>query len=218
VGEDVGGLLAALNTEAGLPRAALVAATTQWAEVRPALHASVQTYLDGSDRSDRAAELTFFAVYLMAQQRDTSGFALLCALARDGVAIHATLQEGVTDDLGSIFVRLFDGDPAPLRAIIESADTDEFVRHAAFEALAWLTAAGRILTRTTSLLPTRPPRRRRCRRCHLRRPTCRSPSSWNPFAIRCSGSAATTPAPAAAARSSRSAAWGRRNNTGRPDK
>ena len=39
-------------------------------------------------------------------------------------------------------VRTYDGDAAPLRTLIESADTDEFTRDAGIETLAWLTASG----------------------------------------------------------------------------
>jgi hypothetical protein len=142
--DDVAGILAALNTDAGLPQAALTAAAAHWDEIRPALHAQIQAYIDGTDRSERAADLAFLAIYLMAQQRDTSAFALICALARDAEAPEAVLNDGLTDDLNSILVRLFDGDAALLRAVIEAEDANEFARHAAFEALAWLTAAGRI--------------------------------------------------------------------------
>ncbi len=143
-GDGVAGILAALNTDAGLPRAALATAASRWDDIRPALHAQLQAYVDGSDRSDRAATLCFLAIYLMAQQRDTTGLALVCALVRDPEAVEAVLSDGVTEDLNSILVRLFDGDPAPLRALIENAKADEFVRCAAFEAVAWLTAAGRL--------------------------------------------------------------------------
>ena len=142
--DDVAGILAALSADAGLPRAALAAAVARWDDIRPALHAQLQAYVDGGDRSDRAATLCLMAIYLMAQQRDTTGFALVCTLVRDREAVEAILSDGITEDLNSILVRLFDGDPAPLRALIEAADADEFVRSASFEALAWLTAAGRL--------------------------------------------------------------------------
>ncbi len=142
--DNVAGILAALSADAGLPRAALAAAVARWDDIRPALHAQLQAYVDGGDRSDRAATLCLMAIYLMAQQRDTTGFALVCTLVRDREAVEAILSDGITEDLNSILVRLFDGDPAPLRALIEAADADEFVRSASFEALAWLTAAGRL--------------------------------------------------------------------------
>ena len=142
--DDVAGILDALSTDGVLPRVALAAAVARWDDIRPALHAQLQAYVDGSDRSDRATTLCFMAIYLMAQQRDTTGFALVCRLVRDPKAVEAILSDGITEDLNSILVRLFDGNPAPLRTLIEAADADEFVRSAAFEALAWLTAAGRL--------------------------------------------------------------------------
>ena len=127
-----------------LPRSALTAAVERWDEVRPALRARLQSYINGIDRSDRASNQTFYAIYLLAQQRDTTAFAALCAMALDAEAIEHVLGDGVTEHLSSLFVRLFDGDAAALRSVIEARDADEFARDAAFEALAWLTAAGRI--------------------------------------------------------------------------
>ena len=142
--DDVAGILAGLTSTAGLPRAALAAAAARWEELRPALHAVVRHCTEDADPSDLAIDQAFFAVYLMAQQRDTAGFAVVCALARHREAADAVMGDGLTENLSSILVRLFDGDAGPLRALIEAADADEFARAEAFEALAWLTAAGRI--------------------------------------------------------------------------
>jgi hypothetical protein len=127
-----------------LPRAALQQAADRWPEVGPALLAALQSAADGTDRSDRTNAILFFGIYLMAQVRETRAFRPLCAIAADGERIFRLIGDGVTEDLCVILSRVYDGDPAPLRMLIEAADADEYARAAALDALAWLTATGSI--------------------------------------------------------------------------
>jgi uncharacterized protein len=127
-----------------LPRAALMQAADRWPEVGSALLAALQSSADGTDRSDRTDTILFFAIYLMAQVRETRAFRPLCAVAADGERIFRLIGDGVTEDLCVILTRVYDGDPAPLRVLIEAADADEYARAAALDALAWLTAIGSI--------------------------------------------------------------------------
>jgi hypothetical protein len=80
----------------------------------------------------------------MAQVRETRAFRPLCAVAADGERIFRLIGDGVTEDLCVILTRVYDGDPAPLRMLIEAVDADEYARAAALDALAWLTATGSI--------------------------------------------------------------------------
>jgi uncharacterized protein len=127
-----------------LPRAALKQAADRWPEVGPGLLAALQSAADGTDRSDRTNTILFFGIYLMAQVRETRAFRPLCAVAADGERIFRLIGDGVTEDLCVILTRVYDGDPAPLRMLIEAADADEYARAAALDALAWLTATGSI--------------------------------------------------------------------------
>ena len=146
---DIAGILDGLTVQGGTRGAALRHATACWDACRPVMHGLLRSYLDG-DRSERSAELSFHAVYLMAQQRDATGFPLVCALARDAAAAEDVLGDGLIEDLDSILVRLFDGDASGLHAVIEDDNADEMARSAACDALAWLTAAGRIDRAETS--------------------------------------------------------------------
>ncbi len=127
-----------------LPRAALKQAADRWPEVGPALLAALQSAAEGTDRSDRTNAILFFGIYLMAQVRETHAFRPLCAVAADGERIFRLIGDGVTEDLCVILTRLYDGDPAPLRILIEAAGADEYARAAALDSLAWLTATGSI--------------------------------------------------------------------------
>jgi hypothetical protein len=127
-----------------LPRTALQQAGDRWPEIGPILLATLVSAADGTDRSDRTNKILFFGIYLMAQVRETRAFRPLCAVAADGERIFRLIGDGVTEDLSLILSRIYDGDPAALRMLIETADADEYVRSAALDTLAWLTATGRL--------------------------------------------------------------------------
>jgi hypothetical protein len=141
----VQGILDGLDSDSGvLPIHALEQAIARWDEVAPVLVPRIEAYADGRDRSGQAIDLAFYGLYLMAQQRDTRAFRLLCTLLLDAKASDDALSDGVTEEVPSMLVRTYDGDPAPLRTLIEAPDANEAGRDTAFEVLAWLTAAGRI--------------------------------------------------------------------------
>lgn len=138
-------ILDGLDSDSGvLPIGALEQAIARWDEVAPVLVPHIEAYADGRDRSGHAIDLAFYGLYLMAQQRDTRAFRMLCTLLLDAKASDDALSDGVTEEVPSMLVRTYDGDPTPLRTLIEAPDANEAGRDTAFEVLAWLTAAGRI--------------------------------------------------------------------------
>jgi uncharacterized protein len=127
-----------------LPRAALKQAADRWPEVGPALVAMLEAVAEGDAVTDRTEAILFFGIYLMAQASEIRAFRPLCTIAAHDAQIERLIGDGVTEDLPLILARTYDGDPAPLRMLIEAADADEFARNASFAALSWLTATGRI--------------------------------------------------------------------------
>lgn len=127
-----------------LPREALLQAANRWPEVGPVLLALLEAAAAGSAPSKRTDAILVFGIYLMAQMRDTRAWRPLCILGADGTRLEEILTESVLDDLSAILVRVYDGDPAPLRRLIEAEVADQYVRDAAFDALAWLTATGQL--------------------------------------------------------------------------
>jgi hypothetical protein len=127
-----------------LPRAAMEQAIARWQEVGPVLLAALEEAVGGPALSDSASWILCFAIHLIAQLRDTRAFRPLCALAADADRLETIMADGMTEDLAQILARLYDGDPAPLRRVIEAGDADPYAREAAVSALAWLTVTGRI--------------------------------------------------------------------------
>ena len=127
-----------------LPRVALEQAAERWPEVAPVLLSQLEAAAGGAEHSERTDEILFFTIYLMAQCRETRAYRPLCTIATDGERLSDLIGDGVTEDFAVILTRVYDGDPAPLRALIEAKDAYEFNRFAALSALAWLTATGRM--------------------------------------------------------------------------
>ena len=127
-----------------LPRDAMRWALDNWDEASPGLLGLLERYADGTDRSEEAASAVFFILHLAGEKRETRAFPLLCRLARDAEAIEEALGDGITTTLKRIMISTYDGDLDALKGVIEAAEADEFVRHAALEAFAYLTATGRI--------------------------------------------------------------------------
>jgi len=136
-------ILAALTFDTSeVPAEALRQARDRWPEI-------ADRFLDllrraTGEMSDAEADAVGYGIYLAAQARDARAYPLLCALARHPTRLEELIGDGVTEDIEALFVRLFDGDVAPLKALIEDEGAYEFVREGALYALAWLTAEGRV--------------------------------------------------------------------------
>jgi uncharacterized protein len=135
---------ASATTRRALPRAALEQAVSRWHEVGPLLLAALEEAAGGGEPSEAASWILCFGIYLMTQLRETRAWRPLCALAAAGERLEAIIGDGVTEDLPLILARVYDGDPAPLRMLIEARAADPFTRDAGLNTLAWLTVAGRI--------------------------------------------------------------------------
>jgi hypothetical protein len=132
------------TTGSTLPRASMQWALDHWDEAAPALIAALDRYSSGEDRSEDMESVVFFAVHLLGQKDETRAFEALCRLMREAQACDAALGDAETETLPQIIVSTFDGNPGPLKAVIEDRAADEFVRHGALMALAYLARTGRI--------------------------------------------------------------------------
>ena len=143
------------ETERELPIGAMLWCRDNWDAAAPDLIAIIERYADGTDRTEAAANAVLFILHLAAEQRETRALAPVCRLARDLEAIETVISDtGVTESLPSILIGVCGDDPAPIKALIEAADADEFVRAAALQALGYLTAADRLpLAETAKYLP-----------------------------------------------------------------
>src|SRR3954451_8891446 len=126
-----------------LPREAMQWTLDHWDEAAPELLSVVERYTSGADRSDETARAVLFILHLAGEKQDRRVFSLLCRLAQDGEAVEAALGD-TTTTFKPILISTYDGDLDTLKGLIEATEADEFVRAAALEVLAYLTASGRI--------------------------------------------------------------------------
>jgi hypothetical protein len=127
-----------------LPREAMREALDAWDECGPRLTALLAAYADGSDRSEPTQQAMFVATALLAEKRETAAFGPLCRLMADAEAADLALGDALTENLLRMLVSTFDGDPAPLVALIDDPSADEVIRHECLRALAYLTFEGRL--------------------------------------------------------------------------
>jgi len=127
-----------------LPVDALRQAVELWPDFAPVALEMLNQIADGAEITDAVGEIAFYAIFLMAQQRDIRAYAPLCAIGMRSEAMEQVLGDSITEYLPHIVVRLYDGDPAPLQNLIACDEADEFVRGSALDAFAWLAATGRI--------------------------------------------------------------------------
>jgi uncharacterized protein len=127
-----------------LPRDAMRWALDHWDEAAPGLLGVLERFVDGTDRSEEAANALFFILHLAGERRETRAFAPLCRLAKDAEAIEAALGDGVTATLKGILIGTYDGDLDALKGVIEAEGADEYTRAGALEVLAYLAATGRV--------------------------------------------------------------------------
>jgi len=127
-----------------LPVDAMNWALQHWDEAGPRLVELLERCADGSVWSEGMEDALFFIFHLVAEMQEKRAFPAICRLARDSEAIELIIGDAITETLTQILISTFNGNTALLKAVIEDAAADEFVRETAFQALAWHCRAGAI--------------------------------------------------------------------------
>ena len=93
-------------------------------DVLESAHANPAEYLDGP-----RVMLPTYAAYLLAQFRETRAYRPLLALLNlEGDLAAQIFGDSITEDMHNIVACVFDGDEAPLRALIENPRANEYAR------------------------------------------------------------------------------------------
>ena len=128
------------RTQRKFPEAAVAAAVQQRDDITPALLPLLEDTTKGVESGDYMAHL--FAMYLLAQFRDTRALPLLLQIARlDTTSLDALLEDVVTDHLGRLLASVCGGEISGIQALIEDPKADQWVRGAALDSLVTLVAA-----------------------------------------------------------------------------
>ncbi len=126
------------------PREAVAAAIDRRDEAIPHLLHAIEwadEHTDEANEGEPPYMLHLFALYLLAQFRETRACPLIAQLARNP-EIEALTGDVVTEDLGGILASVCGGDTAAIEGLIEDPGLDEFVRGAAVTAFGVLLHTG----------------------------------------------------------------------------
>lgn len=128
-----------------VPREAIAEAEARREEMIPAFIAEIERFLSirrpGND--DVADSPLIVIVHLLGEWRATAAYRSVCRLLRRGSDVIDGLFGDSAENLAAICVALFDGDRAPLEAVVLDPKADQYSRRACFEALVQLAVEGR---------------------------------------------------------------------------
>ena len=127
-----------------LPIAGLVWSLANRDAARPRLLRVLEEWRADAAPSTEADNLLFFAIHLLGEMAETAAYRPLCRLLMDAKASDRILGDAITEHLNGILINVYDGDPAPLRGIVEAPRAEPYVRGACLEALTYLTVMGRL--------------------------------------------------------------------------
>ena len=128
------------------PRVAVEAAIAQRAEVTPHLLRTLEEAAKAPKAFATPEQmLHVFAAYLLAQFRDKRAYRPLGEiLAAPGETADELFGDTITERIDNILASVYDGDPAPIKRLVEGEDLYEYVRGAAVETFLVLTHTGQI--------------------------------------------------------------------------
>ena len=139
-----GALAALAEPQDAAPAAAMRWLDRHWDAAGPTLVTLCTAFLDGAETPGFDDRAFFFALHLCAARGETRLHAPLCGLLLDGEATDELLGDAVTETLRGLLISTFDGDLAPMQAVVEAASSDAFAAEAALLAIAYLGWAGRL--------------------------------------------------------------------------
>ena len=126
------------------PMPALQWAVSHWDEAAPRCLALLEAYTGGTDASQSTLDAMVFIVHLLGDRADKRAYRTLCRLMLDEEKLTNALgDEACVSTLKGVLNQCFDGDTAPLRAVVESTEAESITRGEALLALAWLARNGR---------------------------------------------------------------------------
>jgi hypothetical protein len=129
------------------PKRAMQAAIEQREAITPELlrvledvAASPQAFVERQDYM-----LHLFAMFLLAQFREKRAYPLIVKIVgAPGETPDALVGDTITEGLKQILGSVYDGDPGPLRRLVEDATVNEYVRSAAMDAFVVLVTSGQV--------------------------------------------------------------------------
>jgi hypothetical protein len=140
-------IIAALTPYTGhFPTTAVEAAIAQREEVTPHLLRALEEVAQAPEAlAAKDDMLHVFSTYLLAQFRDKRAYRPLTRiLAAPGDTADQLFGDTITERMDNILASVYDGDPEPVKRLVEGEDVEEFVRGSAVETFMVLTHTGQM--------------------------------------------------------------------------
>lgn len=138
-------LVSALSAAKYLPSFEMRAALAEPSSIADAVLDVLGRVADGGEIDDSESNLLFWGLHVLAGARETRVFRPLVRMLRlDGETLDLLLGDALTETLARILVSVFDGDIAPLGALLVDSTGDGTARYEGFTALTYLTQTGRV--------------------------------------------------------------------------
>ena len=129
------------------PKRAMQAAIEQQEAITPELFRVLERAAEDPVKFSQQKDymLHVFAMYLLAQFREKRAYRPLVKMfSAPGETPFDLAGDTVTERLQCIFGSVYDGDPAPLQALVEDENANEYVRNAALDAFVVLKESGQM--------------------------------------------------------------------------
>lgn len=144
---DIHQILSQLERNEGhFPKAAIREAIAHRDEIIPPLRQVLESVTRDPQAfaSDQKRMIHIYAMYLLAQFRETRAYPLLVQIFSAPGELPMDLAGDVaTEDLGSILASISDGNISGLTSLVENEQANEYVRSAALKGLVTLVACGK---------------------------------------------------------------------------
>jgi hypothetical protein len=129
----------ALAQTDALPVEAIRNSLAHWDELVDRFLAKLRAKASGAKFSDDDDNALFFALYMLAEERETRAYSPLCRILETDGEVGEWLGDAMVDTLSGLLINLYDGDPEPLQRVAGNAEAYEWARCAALLALGYLT-------------------------------------------------------------------------------
>jgi hypothetical protein len=137
-------ILQALNERGRLPVEAIREARAKREVIVPLLLQDIDEFI-ATGRTRIGEDALFVALHLLGEWRERAAYRPLANLMRlPSDALESVLGDAATVTAHRVIAAVFDGDPAPLHAIIRDEAADEFIRSGMIDALVMLTLSGAV--------------------------------------------------------------------------
>jgi hypothetical protein len=137
-------ILQALNERGRLPVEPIREARAKRDVIVPLVLQEIDDFI-ATGRTRIGEDALFVAFHLLGEWRETAAYRPLANLLRlPGDTLESVLGDATTVTAHRVMAAVFDGDPAPLHAIIRDEAADEFIRSGMIQALAIVTLGGAV--------------------------------------------------------------------------